>query len=172
MPTAPSLPMRALLALVLAPLLVSACARNAPPTSLETIRAFGPADTPVTATGVTAEEGGWKIVRDAAGSVPLFEVPVASPEECRLVYRAKIRTQGLAGAGYLEMWVRVAGFGEAFSRGLDQPVTGDTGWVTREIPFFLKKGEKADLVKLGFAFGGAGTVWIRDVELLRGALPK
>jgi len=66
----------------------------------------------------------------------------------------------------------VPGKGEFFSRGLAQPLQGTSGWATYEIPFFLNEpGVTADLVKLNVAFeGGGGTVWIRDVELLKAGL--
>jgi hypothetical protein len=166
------LPSFRLVSLFLSFAVLPAFARSVPPASDERIQVFGPEGVPLSTSGVTREEGGWKIVRKAAERVPLFEVAVPALDDCKVVYRAKLRSQGLSGKAYLEMWVRVAGVGEAFSRGLDQPLTGDTGWVTREIPFFLQKGEKADLVKLGLVFEGAGTVWIRDIELLKAPLPK
>ena len=54
---------------------------------------------------------------------------------------------------------------------LAQPLTGTSGWASYEIPFFLnEKGIRADLVKLSVAFEGGGSVWIKDVELLKAAL--
>ena len=51
-----------------------ACAGSVRSGPSETIRVFGAADTPITATGVTADEDGWRIERASAGPVPLFEV--------------------------------------------------------------------------------------------------
>jgi hypothetical protein len=39
--------------------------------------------------------------------------------------------------------------------------------VSCEIPFYLKKGQRPDLIKLNLAIEGSGKVWIRDVELLK-----
>jgi len=116
-----------------------------------------------------ADEGGWRVERPSAGSVPLFEVPGRRLENTVLTYRARMRGNDVAGKAYLEMWVRVPGEGEFFSRGLAQPLQGTSGWATYEIPFFLNEpGVAVDLVKLNVAFeGGGGTVWIRDVELLQ-----
>lgn len=145
---------------------LTACGSPAGPPVV--LKAFAAADTPITATGVVAEEGGWRIDALAAGPVRLFEVEKPSLELVTLTYRAKLKAQDVAGKAYLEMWVRVPGRGEFFSRGLDQPVTGTSGWASYEIPFFLnEKGVAADLVKLNVGFeGGGGTVWIKDVELL------
>ena len=139
---------------------------------VESVRAFGPTDTPISASGVAAEEGGWRVEQPGAGSVRLFEVPGQRLESTVLTYRAHMRASDVAGKAYLEMWVRVPGKGEFFSRGLAQPLQGTSGWATYEIPFFLNEpGVTVDLVKLNVAFeGGGGTVWIKDVELLKAAL--
>jgi hypothetical protein len=147
---------------------LSACSR---PVSgpVEPVRAFGPADTPISLTGVSADDGGWRVERTGPGSVPLYEVAQPGLGDAVLTYRARMKADGVAGKAYLEMWVRVPGRGEFFSRGLAQPLHGTSGWASYEIPFFLdQEGVRADLVKLNVAFeGGGGTVWIKDVELLK-----
>jgi hypothetical protein len=145
-----------------------ACARTATG-PVEPIRSFGPGDTPISTSGVSADDGAWRVERDGAGSVPLFEVPEQHLENTTLTYRARMKSSDVAGNAYLEMWVRVPGRGEFFSRGLAQPMRGTSGWASYEIPFFLnEKGVTVDLVKLNVAFeGGGGTVWIKDVELLK-----
>jgi len=146
-----------------------ACAGSVRSGPSETIRVFGAADTPITATGVTADEDGWRIERASAGPVPLFEVALPGLENATLTYRVRMKASDVTGKAYLEMWVRVPGRGEFFSRGLAQPLQGTSGWASYEIPFFLnEKGVKADLVKLSVAFeGGGGTVWVKDIELLK-----
>jgi len=148
------------------------CAASVPAGPAEPIKTFGPTDAPIAKTGVTPDEGGWRVARDEAGSVPLFEVPQTGLENTVLTYRARMKASDVKGKAYLEMWVRVPGRGEFFSRGLAQPLTGSSGWASYEIPFFLnEKGVRADLVKLNVAFeGGGGTVWMKDVELLRARL--
>ena len=71
--------------------------------------------------------------------VRLFEVGDIDIENARLIYQAKLRTEGVEGQVYLEMWCRFPGKGEFFSRGLQTPLTGTTDWTTEETPFFLKK---------------------------------
>ena len=136
--------------------LVLACSGPAPAGPAQTVRTFGSGDTPITATGVTADDGGWRIERTDAGAVPLFEVPLPGVESTILTYRARMKASDVKGKAYLEMWVRVPGRGEFFSRGLAQPLQGT--------------GVRADLVKLNVAFEGGGTVWIKDVELLKAGL--
>ena len=84
-----------------------------------------------------------------------------------LTYKTKIKTSALQGRAFLEMWCRVPGFGEFFSKGLNKAVQATTDWATYEIPFLLKKGQKADLIKLNLVVEGIGKAWIKDVELLK-----
>ena len=103
--------------------------------------------------------------------VRLFETEDIDSENSRLIYRAKLRTEGVDGKVYLEMWCHFPGGGEYFSRGLDSPLSGTTEWTTEEIPFFLQRGENPDNVKLNLVIDGKGTVWIDDIRLLTGPLP-
>src|SRR5262249_2411458 len=132
-----------------------ACARTAVG-PVEPVRTFGPGDKPISMSGVSADEGGWRIEHSGAGSVPLFELQQRL-ENTTLTYRARMRSSDVAGNAYLEMWVRVPGRGEFFSRGLAQPIRGTSGWASYEIPFFLnEKGVTVDLVKLNVGFEGGG----------------
>jgi hypothetical protein len=99
--------------------------------------------------------------------VRLFETGDIDVEDTALVYQAKLRTEGAGGAVYLEMWCHFEGKGEFFSRGLHSPLKGTIGWTTQEIPFFLKKGENPDNVKLNVVCEGPGTVWVDDVRLVK-----
>lgn len=62
----------------------------------------------------------------------------------RLFYQARVRTQGVAGQVYLEMWCAFGAKGE---------------------------GENPSNVKLNVVMTGKGTAWIDDVRLLRAPLP-
>lgn len=102
--------------------------------------------------------------------VRLFETGDIDVENARLLYKARLKTEQANGAVYLEMWCHFPGVGEAFSRGLQSPLSGTTEWVTEEIPFFLKKGENPDNVKLNLVINGTGTVWIDSIELISAPL--
>jgi hypothetical protein len=116
-------------------------------------------------------KGSLRVVASAPNVVRLFEITDVDIEKARLLYRARLRSKGLEGQAYLEMWCHFPGKGEFFSRGLQSPVTGTMNWMTAETPFFLKEGEKPDLIKLNLVIDGKGTVWIDDVRLLKGPLP-
>ena len=109
---------------------------------------------------------------DAPGHmvVHLYEITDAGVDNARLVYRAKVKTKDVEGRVFLEMRVVFPGKGEYFSRGLDTYLTGTNDWTTQETPFFLKKGQRPEIVKLNLVVTGKGTAWIDDVKLIRGPL--
>ena len=114
--------------------------------------------------------GSLKIIATEPTVVRLFELGDIDIENARLIYQAKVRTEGVEGQVYLEMWCHFLGKGEFFSRGLQTPLTGTTNWTTEETPFFLKKGENPDNVKLNLVINGKGTAWIDDIRVLKSPL--
>jgi hypothetical protein len=114
--------------------------------------------------------GSLKIMATEPTVVRLFELGDIDIENARLIYQAKVRTEGVEGQVFLEMWCHFPGKGEFFSRGLQTPLTGTTNWTTEETPFFLKKGENPDNVKLNLVINGKGTAWIDDIRVLKGPL--
>lgn len=134
-----------------------------PPQSL---RKFGPDDETLTRDGVSVEECGWKITSGASRTVRLFEVAEPGVEQCMLTYRAQLKTENAEKRVFLEMWCRFPGRGEFFSKGFHHAISGTTDWASCETPFYLKKGERPDLVKLNLVTEGAGTVRVREIELL------
>ena len=144
--------------------------------SVETILKKFTITDPTITKDVVVDGGAWLANCTQAQSYRLFEVPEPGVEDCTVLYRAKLKTVGLTGKAYLEMWCRLPARGEFFSKGLNQTVTGSNDWVSCEIPFFLKKGEKPDLIRLnlavvatGFLFKKpiTGKVWIKDVALVK-----
>jgi len=133
----------------------------------ETMRTFGLSDRTIVESGVSVDDDAWRIEVGEPGSVALFEVVDPAVERCILTYRAELRTNDVEGGAYLEMWCRLPGQGEFFSKGLDHKAKGTTGWSLYEVPFHLKQGQRPDLIRLNLALEGAGTVWMRNIELLR-----
>jgi len=116
-------------------------------------------------------KGSLRVDANGEMTVPLFEVTDVSVDEAILIYQASLQSQNLDGRAYLEMWVRIPGKGEFFSRALDRSVTGTMSWMTTAAPFFLQAGQKPDLIRLNLVVQGKGKVWIDDVRLLRTGLP-
>lgn len=131
------------------------------------IRKFSAADPSITRDGVSVEQDAWRIESRDKRTVRLFEVPVSGIEQCLVTYRARMKTANVQGGAYLEMWCRFPGQGEFFSKGLHHAVQGTTDWASYETPFYLMQGQRPDLIKLSLVCEGAGTVWIKEVELLQ-----
>lgn len=133
-----------------------------PPT---VVRALGPEDEPISG-GATWHGRELEVTSDAPGPQRLFEVPLSGIDQSMLTYRFRIQTEELKKFVYQEMWCSVVGRGEFFSRGLHQKVRGTNNWTTLEIPFYLKEGQVADLVKLNLVFEGPGMVRLANIEVL------
>jgi hypothetical protein len=110
--------------------------------------------------------GSLRITSTKPSVVRLFETGDIDVENARLIYQARVRTENVDGHVYLEMWCHFPGKGEFFSRGLQTPLTGTTEWTTEETPFFLKKGENPDNVKLNLVIKGKGTAWIAPAKCI------
>jgi hypothetical protein len=121
--------------------------------------------------GITSDgRGSLQVAADEPVTVRLFETGDIDIENARLLYQARVRTAGIDGEAYLEMWCHFPGRGEYFSRSLHSPLSGTNDWTTQETPFFLKSGENPDNVKLNLVIAGSGIAWIDDVKLIRGPL--
>jgi len=129
------------------------------------LQRFTAADRPLSEELALTEDNAWAASCTTTQTFRLFEVPNPGVEHCTVLYRARLKTEGLAGRAYLEMWCQFPGLSEAFSRGLDNPISGSTDWATCQTPFFLKAGERPDLISLNLVVEGRGKVFIKDVEL-------
>ena len=132
------------------------------------LRAFASDQPTITQTGIRVENGAWQIDASAEEqTIRLFEVENPAVEDCLLTYRAELKAEALQGRAFLEMWCRLPGRGEFFSKGHEQAVSGTVDWARYEIPFYLKRGQKPDLIKLNVVVEGPGRVWLRNLELLK-----
>ncbi len=138
--------------------------------TVQTNKTFSTADSTICKDLTVTEDKAWLVDLAKPATIRLFEVENPNVEQCRVTYRAKLKTENLTGQAYLEMWCRFPGRGEYFSRGLNHAVSGSNGWASYETPFFLKAGQKPDLIKLNLVVKGAGKVWVKDVEVLTGPL--
>lgn len=158
-------------------LLLVSCAKESP--KITELKHFpmdnldGVIDTSVAAMDNEISSDGHGAVRifvPESTTVRLFEVADVDIEDARLVYQARIRTENLEGPAFLEMLCHFPGQGDFFSRDLQSPSTGTSEWSTEETPFFLKKGEKPDTIKLNLVIAGTGTAWVDDIHLLKAPL--
>ena len=99
-------------------------------------------------------------------TICLGEVQELDVENAKIIYGAKVKSDGLEGHAFLEIWCHVGG-GQYFSRGLNSVVTGTMDWRTLQTAFFLQPGQIAEKATLNIVINGKGTVWVDDVHLLK-----
>lgn len=135
------------------------------------LRSFSAVDPVVSKEGVIQEGDGWKVSVTEPGAIRLFEVADAKIDDCIVMYRAKMKTENVKGRAFLEMRARTPD-GEFFSKGFDHVASGTTDWQEYSVPFMLQKGQSPDLFKLNIVVEGTGIIWVKDVEFVRGNLPR
>ncbi len=133
--------------------------------SVQPLSSFGTADKLITKDGITVDQDAWRIEAEGNRIVQLFEIPALSMDDCQVIFRAKLKTENLQGRAYLELWRRMPNGGEYSSKGLESAVTGTTDWSACESHFFVKKGERPDLIKVNLIIEGRGTIWMKDTNL-------
>jgi hypothetical protein len=101
-------------------------------------------------------------------TVCLGQVTGLDVENSRLIYRAKVKSD-IEGAAFLEMWAHIEGR-KYFSKGMNNPIKGNSDWQKRQIPFIFHKGQQPSRVTLNLVVNGIGTVWIDDITLLKESL--
>ena len=131
------------------------------------LRRFTTQDATLSVDAIEVDGEAWCIDAKSARTVRLFELEQPGLEHCLVTYRASMRCEDLEGRAFLEMWCRLEGRGEFFSKGFEQALSGSAGWASYEIPFWLKRGQRPDLIKLNVTLEGSGRLWLKDVELLQ-----
>lgn len=116
---------------------------------------------------VVSSDGNGSIRIEASGPIviPLYNIEDVRIDDTQLIYEAKIKSEGLSGQAYLELWCVFKDKGEYYSRGFDSAIAGTTEWQTIKTVFLLRKNEMPDQIKLNIAVNGVGTVWIDDIHL-------
>ena len=133
-------------------------------------KAFSSNDKPISAAAKWVGDE-LEVTATEAGPVRLFEMPLDRIDQSVITYRYSIKADSLASNVYPEMWTRVAGSDEFFSRGLDDKVHGTFNWTSVEISAVVEKDEFADLVKLNVVFEGPGTIRLTGIEVLAMPVP-
>lgn len=92
---------------------------------------------------VTLHDDAWLVSVAEAQTVRLFDVEEPQVENCMVTYRADLKSEAVQGRSYLEMWCRIPGRGEFFSKGFQNALKGTNDWASYEIPFYLYKAWSA-----------------------------
>ncbi len=129
------------------------------------IKRFDQSEATITRDVVTLHDDGWLVDVAEARTVRLFDVEDPQVENCMVTYRADLKSDAVRGRSYLEMWCRIPGRGEFFSKGFHHALKGTNDWASYEIPFYLKPGQRPDLIKLNLTLEGRGRVWVKNIVL-------
>ncbi len=116
-------------------------------------------------------DGALRLTASDTTTFRLYETGDLDVEGALLTYEAKLRTEGVTGEAYLEMFCHFPGQGEAFSRALPAALSGTNEWTSQTTPFRLEAGQNPDNIRLNVVVEGAGTVWVDEIRLLQGPLP-
>ena len=109
--------------------------------------------------------GSIKITTSKPLVIQLYSIDDLKVDDTQIIYEANVKSEGLSGQAYLEMWCVFKDKGEYFSRGFDSVISGNTDWKTIRTVFQLNKGEMPDRIKLNVVVNGVGTIWIDDIHL-------
>jgi hypothetical protein len=108
-------------------------------------------------------KGSVRITTKHPTTVCIGEVTGLDIEDAALIYKAMVKSN-LEGGAYLEMLVHVGG-GQYFSKGMNDPIIGESDWRLLQTPFIFQVGQNPGKVLLNIVINGKGTVWIDDVVL-------
>jgi hypothetical protein len=106
----------------------------------------------------------------AGGTFPLISFAPTIPRGEGYVVEGKIRYQGVAGTGYLEMWSDFPGSGRYFSRTLEPTgpqgvIAEDSDWRDFQIPFSADGAPSPARLDINLVLSGPGTVEIGPLRV-------
>jgi hypothetical protein len=114
---------------------------------------------------ITEFDGGWRVVTNHKRTFQLFDVVNADAAGSKLTYRAELCCRDVRGRAYLEMWCRIPGQGEFYSKGVHRAVNGTKTWQSCEAYMYMRRGHQADRIRLCVTIDGDGIVEMRDATL-------
>ena len=119
----------------------------------------------------TGSDGSILVDTEKPVTLTLFTPDPSNLNHSRIVYKARLKTEDLAGQGeergiaFLELRAHYADGGEVVSRGPRIPPTGTTDWVPAETDLYLDTGPAPEKIALALGVEGSGRVWVDDVVL-------
>lgn len=111
--------------------------------------------------------GSLRVYTEDGGLLRLYELDEIGEVSGQVTLTGFLRSQGLRGQAMLELRCRPAQGNEAFIRGIQHAVSGDSDWRPQEVRFAdpaLCRDPAAVRINL-LVRGGPGTVWVDDLRL-------
>jgi len=116
--------------------------------------------------------GSLYIIASKKRSVRLFEIGDLDIEDAAITFTASLKSRSVGGWVYLEMWVGTQDNREIFSRGEDTAISRSHDWATAQTVFLVENDLKVARIRLNVVTEGGGHVWVDDVKVTVGPLPK
>lgn len=79
----------------------------------------------------------------------------------------KVKCSGVKQRAYFEMWCDVGNGQRAFSKGLDQPLQGDTDWREIHLPMMVNGDFLVNRALVNVVVEGPGTVWVDQIKFAK-----
>lgn len=121
----------------------------------------------------SADGGGSLRVESARPrTVRLYEVARPRGVEGRLiVLTAKLKSVGIRGEAFPELWIHPAGRNEVQVRNPKMFVNQSRPWTPLRLEYRCEKGERLDLLRVNLVINGIGRAWIDDIHITSEPLP-
>lgn len=105
-------------------------------------------------------------------TVRLYEVRDPRGLEGRLVVlTARLRSVGVRGRAFPELWIHPAGGNEVQARDPAAFVANTRDWTPLRVEYRCEKGERPDLLRVNLVIDGTGRAWIDDIRITSEPLP-
>ncbi len=105
-------------------------------------------------------------------TVRLYEIRNPRDLEGRLiVLTAQLKSVGVHGRVFPELWINAPGRNEVQARNPDGVIGKTRNWTPVRIEYRCEKGERPDLLRVNLVLDGNGRAWIDDIRITSEPLP-
>jgi hypothetical protein len=132
----------------------------------ERVRVFNTRDVPLTPDAPGDIRWGWRIEAKNDRTAPLFEVTGPPKGPGYLVWRAKMKTEGVTGEAYFEAIGQTADSRVDTAKSYTSAM-GTSDWRYYEVAVPMHGNQLPSLTTLAVVVKGKGTVWVKEIELLK-----
>lgn len=102
----------------------------------------------------------------------LYELPSPRGLEGRLiVLTARLKSVGMRGLAFPELWIHAAGRNEVQVRNPVAAVAKTKDWTPVRVEYRCERGERPDLLRVNLVLDGIGRAWIDDIRISSEPLP-
>jgi len=105
-------------------------------------------------------------------TVHLYEVRNPRGLEGRLiVLTAQLKSVGIRGRAFPELWIHAAGRNEVQARNPAGVIVQTRNWTPVRIEYRCERGERPELLRVNLVIDGIGRAWIDDIHITSEPLP-